>query len=228
MSASAEFITSTVFAAITVMIGLGAIWIVRWQTYFLLRHQSMYINQSIPSKHDFAFLWLHLATGLTSTPSTDQDVEGGRTLTGASMHQVESIELASLTQPSTGLLNANEDVGLDIDGNSSVITDGRSVGFPTSSTTPVDFGQKPGAGILENYQSTKKGPSVLRSGTPSCGLTRNQSTGSDSTVDNHPIFAGLPNLSSAALPEDVIENSQIDETSFRTLEDVQRQTRNMK
>jgi hypothetical protein len=200
MSASAEFITGTVFAAIMVMIGLGAIWIVRWQTYFLLRHQSMYINQSIPSKHDFAFLCLHLATGLTSTPSTDQDVEGGRILPGASMHQVESIELASLTQPSTGLLNANEDAGFDIDGNSSAITDGRS-------TTPVDFGQKPGAGILENYQSTKKGPSVLRSGTPSCGLTRNQSTGSDSTVDDRPIFAGLSILSSAALPEDVVENS---------------------
>jgi hypothetical protein len=213
MSASAEFITGTVFAAIMVMIGLGAIWIVRWQTYFLLRHQSMYINQSIPFKHDFAFLCLHLATSLTSTPSTDQDVERGRTLTGASMHQVESIEFASLTQPSTGLRNANEDTGLYVDGNSIAITDGRSVGFPTSSTTP---------GILEKYRSTQKSPSFLRSGTPSCGLTRNQNTGSDSTVDNRPVFAGLLILSSAALPEDVIENSQIDETSFRTLEDVQR------
>jgi hypothetical protein len=130
MSASAEFITGTVFAAIMVMIGLGAIWIVRWQTYFLLRHQSMYINQSIPSKHDFAFLSLHLAMGLTSTPSIGQDLERGHTLTRASMHQVDSIELASLTQPSTGLLNANEDAGLDVDGNSSVITDGRSVVLP--------------------------------------------------------------------------------------------------
>lgn len=161
-------------------------------------------------------------------PSTDQDLERGRTLTGSSMHQVESIELASLSQPSTGLLNANEDAGLDIDGNSSATTDGRSVGFPTSSTTPVGFGQKPGAGILENYQSTKKSPSVLRSGTPSCGLTHNQSTGSDSTVDNRSIPAGLSILSGAALPEDVAENSQVDETSFRILEDVQRQKRNMK
>jgi hypothetical protein len=40
MSLSAEFITATVFAVIMVLIGLGAIWIVRWQTYFLLRHQS--------------------------------------------------------------------------------------------------------------------------------------------------------------------------------------------
>jgi hypothetical protein len=183
----------------------------------------MYINQSIPSKHDFAFLCLHLATSLTTTPSTDQDVERGRTLTGASVHQVESIEVASLTQ----LLNANEDAGLDVDGNSSAITDGRSV-VSTSSTTPVDFGQMPGAGILENHQPTQKGPSVLRSGTPSCGLTRNQGTGSDSTVDNRPIFAGLSILPSAALPEDAVENSQIDETSFRTLGGVQRQTRNMK
>jgi hypothetical protein len=218
MSASAEFITGTIFAAIMVVIGLGAIWMVRWQTYFLLRHQSMFMNQSIPPGHDFAFLYLHLATGLTSTPSTDGDLEHGRILTGASMHQVESIELASLAQPSTGLLNANKDAGLDVDGNSGAITDGRS-------TTLVDFGQNSGAGILENYQSTKKGPFGLRNGTPSCGLTRNQSTGSDSNVDNRPIFAGLSN---AALPEDVVENSQIDGTSFRTLEDVQRQTRNMK
>ena len=138
---------------------------------------------------------------------TDQDLERGRTLTGASTHQVEPIELASLTQLSTRLLNANEDVGLDVDSNSRAITDSRSVGFPTFSTTPVDFGQKPGAGILENYQSTKKGPSVLRSGTLSCSLTRNQSTGSDSTVDSRPIFVGLSILSSAALPEDVVENS---------------------
>jgi len=182
----------------------------------------------MPSGHDFAFLCLHLATGLTSTPSTDRDLEHGRTLTGASLHRVESIELASLTQPSTGLLNTDEDAGLDVDGNSSAITDGCSVGFPTSSTTPVDFGQKPGTGILENYQATKKSPSVLQNGTPSCGLTHNQSTGSDSTVDNRPIFAGLSILSSAALPEGVTENSQIDETSFRTHEDVQRQTRNTK
>lgn len=181
-----------------VVIGLGAIWMVRWQTYFLLRHQSMYMNQSIHSGHDFAFLCLHLATGLTSTPSTDRDLEHGRTLTGASIHQVESIELASLTQPSTGLLNANEDAGLDVDGNSSAITDGRS-------TTSVDFGQNPGAGILGNYPSTKKGPSVLQSGTPSYGLTRNQSTSSDGTVDNRPIFAGLSTISSAALPEDVVK-----------------------
>ena len=40
MSPSAEFITAIVFAVIMVLIGLGAIWIVRWQTYFLLRHQG--------------------------------------------------------------------------------------------------------------------------------------------------------------------------------------------
>jgi hypothetical protein len=40
MSLSAEFITATVFAVVMVLIGLGAIWIVRWQTYFLLRHQG--------------------------------------------------------------------------------------------------------------------------------------------------------------------------------------------
>jgi hypothetical protein len=40
MSPSAEFITATVFAVIMVLIGFGTIWIVRWQTYFLLRHQG--------------------------------------------------------------------------------------------------------------------------------------------------------------------------------------------
>jgi hypothetical protein len=40
MAASVEFITGTIFAVVMVLIGLGAIWIVYWQTYFLLRHQS--------------------------------------------------------------------------------------------------------------------------------------------------------------------------------------------
>src|ERR1700734_2188582 len=40
MSLSAEFITATIFAIVMVLLGLGAIWIVRWQTYFLLRHQG--------------------------------------------------------------------------------------------------------------------------------------------------------------------------------------------
>jgi hypothetical protein len=40
MRTSAEFITTTAFAAVMVLIGLGGIWIVRWQTYFLLHHQG--------------------------------------------------------------------------------------------------------------------------------------------------------------------------------------------
>jgi hypothetical protein len=204
MSASAEFITSTVFAAIMVMIGLGAIWIVRWQAYFLLRHQSMYINQSMLSKHNFIFLCPLLTIGLTITPSTDQDLECGGVSMGASMRQVESVELTSLTQPSTGLLSANENAGFDVDGNNTAITDGRSVGFPTSSTTPANVGQKPGAGILENHQSTEKGPSVFRSRISSCGLTRNQITDSDSAVDNRPALAGVSIPSRAG---DVVEDS---------------------
>jgi hypothetical protein len=47
MGVSAEFITGTVFAAVMVIIGLGAIWIVRWQTYFLLNHQSMSPGRSL-------------------------------------------------------------------------------------------------------------------------------------------------------------------------------------
>ena len=228
MSASAEFITSTVFAAVMVMIGLGAIWIVRWQTYLLLRHQSMCINQPIFSKHNFTFLCPPLMTGLTITLSTDQDPECGGISTGASTHQVESIELTSLIQPSIGLLNANENAGLDVDGNRSAIMDGRSVGFPTSSTSPANVGQKPGAGILDNHQPTEKGPSVFRSDISSCDLTRNQITGSDSAVGNRATLAGVSIPSSAALPGDVVEESQkIDETSFRTPGNVQGKTRSM-
>jgi hypothetical protein len=224
MSASAEFITSTVFAAIMVMIGLGAIWIVRWQTYFLLRHQSMYINQPIPSKHNFAFLCPLLTTSLTITLSTDQDLECGVVSMGASMRQVDSVELASLTQPSTGLLSANENAGLDVDGSNTTIT----MGFPTSSTTPANVGQKPGAGILDDHQSTKKGRFVFQSGISSCGLTRNQITDSDSAVDNHPTLASVSVPSSAASPGDVVEDSQqIGEASFRIPESAQRKTRNM-
>jgi hypothetical protein len=144
------------------------------------------------------------------------------------MHQVESIELASLTQPSTGLLNANENAGLDVNSNSTAITDGRSMGFPAPSITPANVGQEPGAGILENHQSTKKGPYVLRSGISSCSLTHNRITGSDSAVDSHPTLAGVSIPSSAALPGDVVQDSQqIDETSFGIPEDVQRKTRSM-
>jgi hypothetical protein len=220
MSASAEFITNTVFAAIMVVIGLSAIWIVRWQTYFLLRHQSMYANQSMPSIHNFAFLCPLLTTGLTITLSTDQDLECGGVSTGSGIHQVESIELASLTQPSIGLLNANENASLDVDSNSSAIMDGRSAGFPTSSTAPANFEQKPGADVLENHQSTKKGPSVLRSGTSSCDLTRNQITGLDSATDNRPTLAGVSIPTSAG--DAVVEDSQqIDETTFRIPENMQ-------
>jgi hypothetical protein len=130
-------------------------------------------NQPMPSKHNFAFLCPLLTIGLTITLSTDQDLECGSVSIGASMRRVESVELASLTQPSTGLLSANENAGLDVDGNNTAITDGRCVGFPTSSTTPANVRQKPGAGTLENHQSTKKGPSVLQSSISSCGLTRN-------------------------------------------------------
>jgi hypothetical protein len=41
----------------------------------VIRSMYKYLNQSIPSKHDFAFLCLHLASSPTTTPSTDQDVE---------------------------------------------------------------------------------------------------------------------------------------------------------
>jgi hypothetical protein len=175
-------------------------------------------NQPMPSKHNFAFLCPLLTIGLTITLSTDQDLECGGVSMGASMRQVESVELASLTQPSTGLLNANENAGLDVDGNNTAIT----VGFPTSSTTPTNVGQKPGAGILDNHQPTKKDPFIFRSGISSRGLTRNQITSSDSAVDNHPTLASVSIPSNAVLPGDVVEESpKIDETSFRTPENVQ-------
>jgi hypothetical protein len=144
------------------------------------------------------------------------------------VHQIESIELASLTQPSIEPLDANENAGLDVDGNSSETMDSRPVSFPTSSTTPANIRQKPGAGILDNHQPTKNGPSVFRSGISGCGLTSNQITGSDSAVGNRPALSGVSIPSNAALPGDIAEESpKIDETSFRTPENVQGKTRNM-
>jgi hypothetical protein len=55
MGLSAEFITGTVFAAVMVIIGLGAIWIVRWQTYFLLNHQSMFSTRLTSAKCEIPF-----------------------------------------------------------------------------------------------------------------------------------------------------------------------------
>jgi hypothetical protein len=40
MSPSSDLITNIVFGVVMVVIGIVAIWVVRWQTYFLLRHQS--------------------------------------------------------------------------------------------------------------------------------------------------------------------------------------------
>lgn len=63
MSAKAEFITATAFAAIMVLIGLGAIWIVRWQTYFLLHHQGE-PRGSLPLR---LFSRTHLNQAMTSS-----------------------------------------------------------------------------------------------------------------------------------------------------------------
>jgi hypothetical protein len=65
MGASAEFITGTIFAAVMVLIGLGAIWIVRWQTYFLLRHQGKSPDVFLLGKQ--ALFLLHGSGALTST-----------------------------------------------------------------------------------------------------------------------------------------------------------------
>jgi hypothetical protein len=42
MSPSPDLIANIVFGIIMVVIGIVAIWVVRWQTYFLLRHQSKF------------------------------------------------------------------------------------------------------------------------------------------------------------------------------------------
>jgi hypothetical protein len=55
MGVSAEFITGTVFAAVMVIIGLGAIWIVWWQTHFLLNHQSMFSSRLALPKCEIPF-----------------------------------------------------------------------------------------------------------------------------------------------------------------------------
>jgi hypothetical protein len=67
MSGSAEFITATVFAVIMVLIGLGAIWIVRWQTYFLLRHQGESPDVGF-SKTVAHFLFVYFSTLISSRP----------------------------------------------------------------------------------------------------------------------------------------------------------------
>jgi hypothetical protein len=71
MSVSVEFIIATVFAVIMVLIGFGAIWIVRWQTYFLLRHQGKSPDvELLTTVALFLFMSAHL-----SLP--DHDLERG-------------------------------------------------------------------------------------------------------------------------------------------------------
>ena len=51
MSPSPDLITNIVFGIIMVVIGIVAIWVVRWQTYFLLRHQSKLSSLSTYKYH---------------------------------------------------------------------------------------------------------------------------------------------------------------------------------
>jgi hypothetical protein len=46
MSPSPDLVVNIVFGLIMIVIGISAIWIVRWQTYFLLFHQSKLTLQS--------------------------------------------------------------------------------------------------------------------------------------------------------------------------------------
>ena len=89
MSVSVEFITATIFAVIMVLIGLGAIWIVRWQTYFLLRHQGKSRNVGLLTTVTlFLFMSVHL-----SLPG--HDLERGSRPPEPIVAEGDSIELAA-------------------------------------------------------------------------------------------------------------------------------------
>jgi len=47
MSLSPDLITNIVFGIIMAAISIAAIWVARWQTHFLLRHQSKF--SSLPT-----------------------------------------------------------------------------------------------------------------------------------------------------------------------------------
>jgi Kef-type K+ transport system membrane component KefB len=89
MSVSVEFITATIFAVIMVLIGLGAIWIVRWQTYFLLRHQGKSPDvRLLTTMALFLFMSVH-----SSLPG--HDLERGSHAAGPIVTEGDSVELAA-------------------------------------------------------------------------------------------------------------------------------------
>jgi hypothetical protein len=94
MSVTAEFITATIFATIMVLIGLGAIWIVRWQTYFLLRHQGKFSNGG-PLTTAALYLFMFAHSSLTG-----RDLERGSRPLEPMVVEGESVELAA-TSPTS-------------------------------------------------------------------------------------------------------------------------------
>jgi hypothetical protein len=126
MAVTAEFITATIFAVIMVLIGLGAIWIVRWQTYFLLRHQgkSPHVGP-LTTAAPFLFMLVH-----SSLPGHDFE-RGSRPLQPI-VAEGDSVELAA-TSPTSDKFS-RESVPTTID-TQPTTTDGLSC---LSDTTVMD------------------------------------------------------------------------------------------
>jgi hypothetical protein len=126
MSASVEFITATTFAVIMVLIGLGAIWIVRWQTYFLLRHQGKSPDVGLLTT---VALFLFMSVRL---PLLGHDPELGSRPLEPIVAEGDSIELAA-TSPISN--NSRRESGPAIIDTQHTLTDRLSC---LSGTTAVD------------------------------------------------------------------------------------------
>jgi hypothetical protein len=126
MSVSVEFITATTFAAIMVLIGIGAIWIVRWQTYFLLRHQGKSPDVGLLTAVAlFLFMPVHL-------PLPGHDPELGSHPLEPIVAEGDSIELVAAS-PISG--NSPRESGSAIIDTQHILTDRISC---LSGTTAVD------------------------------------------------------------------------------------------
>src|SRR2546423_1985107 len=185
MGVSAEFVTATIFAVIMVIIGLAAIWTVRWQTYFLLDHQSMSLKFfSFPAKWCCVSL-LFPIPALTIFYYIDHDPERCKTLREASVCRVESVELDSLIRPSANGLNPDENDRLDMDNNSCGTAAARLMVSGTPSTSPVNITQKPAADIPDTYRANEGGLLVLRNTTSSCDSTLELNSNVPRTAHEH-------------------------------------------
>jgi hypothetical protein len=211
MGTSAEFITGTLFTAVMVVIGLSTIWIVRWQIFFLLNHQSRSRKIFVLHPGSFAFAFpLHDA--LTIIPIYSPRPGAPKCLDGT---KYISPPVNGARNPSPPIKQYFDDRlrlphGLRRQQSSSRTREMISDTAPFGS---VAVGQIPNIVVPDNTSSKTDGTSVLRSTTSSCNSSLNHELSSE-TIETHPAaIEGFHALAGNTVSANAGEDTNVDEKS---------------